>query len=486
MVDFELIKGRIQKHKLSSIIHTTLEILNAVQRNDDKAFPIWSLLALIKWAYLFTTDSIIRSNIKPYEYNQLLTLIRDFEGKYNGLSFKSHQEINRSFKIIAYQQFALQDTFHNTMLSRQMVLYLQLNRKFDIAIEFKRLTHIELKSFLEYMYFTYFFFHFDKLSPLGIIYSGNLFESYFILFKAKWGDTELKKFLDLITLKNREDFEKLHKLNKEILQLYETDFFTIKPLILFRNEYRLLHRSIFVQTIKHFIYNYLKQNSEQFPGEFGKRLEKYIALGLDENAILYLDETALKKYYQLGKVADYLVEDNILIEVKAVELHPRSGVTRTRNILIKDLESSVIGAYIQLLATANKINATNEYFGIILTYKEMYLGFGIDAWDEFLKDPVEQYCNENKINLSTLPPQNLFFITIEDWDWLMEAVKSKHASIKKVLLKAKEVHASDNIAEKVMLMQQVLIKYFSVDECTLKYLKDTHLQLDIFPLMGKF
>ncbi len=40
MVDFELIKGRIQKHRLSSIVHNTLELLNEVQRRDDKTYPV--------------------------------------------------------------------------------------------------------------------------------------------------------------------------------------------------------------------------------------------------------------------------------------------------------------------------------------------------------------------------------------------------------------------------------------------------------------
>lgn len=52
MVDFDLIKGRIQKHSLSSIIHNTLELLNEVQRREDKSYPVWNLLTLIKWAYL--------------------------------------------------------------------------------------------------------------------------------------------------------------------------------------------------------------------------------------------------------------------------------------------------------------------------------------------------------------------------------------------------------------------------------------------------
>jgi hypothetical protein len=279
MVDFDLIKGRIQKHRLSSIIHNTLELLNEVQRRDDKSFPVWNLLTLIKWAYLHTTDSIIRRTIKPHEYNQLLALIRDFEVKYSGISFKNRNQVNQSFKIIANQQFPLQDKFHNSILSRQIVLYLQLRSKFDIDKEFKRLTGINLKAFLEYNYFTFFFFNFEEVRP-DIRYDGDLFDSFFTLYKSKWDESELKKYLNLLCIKDKSDFENLQKLNNEIMQLYETNLFTLKPFILFRNQYRIPHRKIFIQTIKHFIYNYLKENSTLFPEEFGKRLEKYVELGL--------------------------------------------------------------------------------------------------------------------------------------------------------------------------------------------------------------
>lgn len=398
MVDFNLIKGRIQKHRLSSIIHKTLELLNEVQRRDDKSFPIWNLLTLIKWAYLHSTDSIIRTEIKPHEYNQLLTLIRDFEVKYSGINFKNRIHVNQSFKIIANQQFPLQDKFDNSILSRQIVLYLQLRSKFNIDKEFEKLTGINLKSFLEYNYFTFFFFNFDMVRP-DIRYDGDLFDSYFTLYKSKWDEAELKKYLDLLSIKDKTDFEKIQKLNNEIMQLYETNLFTLKPLILFRNQYRIPHRKIFIQTLKHFIYNYLKENSPGFPEEFGKRLEKYVELGLIENKIPHLNETSLKNKYRLGKVSDFFVDDDILVEVKAIELHPRSGVMRTKDILVNDLDSTIIKAYIQLLETAGKINPDKEHFGIIITYKEMYLGFGADAWEEFLKEPVEKYCLQNSISV---------------------------------------------------------------------------------------
>lgn len=90
MIDFDLIKGRIQKHRLSSIINNTLELLNSVQRNDDKGFPSWILFTLIKWSYIHTTDSILRTPIKEHEYQQLLELIRQFENKYSGIILKQN------------------------------------------------------------------------------------------------------------------------------------------------------------------------------------------------------------------------------------------------------------------------------------------------------------------------------------------------------------------------------------------------------------
>lgn len=229
---------------------------------------------------------------------------------------------------------------------------------------------------MEYSFFTYFFLNLDQI---GKRYDGYLFDSYFSLFKSKWGESELNKYLELLTITSPTDFGKLHKLNSEILQLYETVFFTTKPFIRFRGSYRIPHRAIFNLTLKHFIYSYLKENCPLFPEDFGLRLEKYVELGLIENAIPYLKETDLKAKYNLGKVSDFLVLEDILIEVKAIELHPRSGVIRSKEILVNDLSKSIIKAYCQLIETATKINSEGQHFGIVITYKEMYLGFGNDA-----------------------------------------------------------------------------------------------------------
>jgi hypothetical protein len=216
----------------------------------------------------------------------------------------------------------------------------------------------------------------------------------------------------------------------------------------------------------------LKQNSFSFPEEFGKRQERYLELGLKEVNIQYKTENELRKLYSLEKVTDYLVDNNILIECKAIELHPRSGILRTHDIISNELNKSITKAYCQLLSTARVIDENQEWYGIIITYKEMYLGFGNDAWDEFLEKKVTEFCKQNNIDLGILPPNNLFFIDIESWDYIIQAIKDKKGNLKEILAKAKDLNTSENIAERIFLFIQVLEKHYKIDRFTLSYLVD--------------
>lgn len=480
MIDFDLIKGRIQQYKLSSLVHNILETLNKMQKDKDRMYPFWNLLTLLKWSYLHTRDSNIRKNVTPQDLDYLLKLIEKFEGSYT-LSFKDAASVRKSFLIIAYQQFPYQDTFFNSVVDRQLVLYLQLKSSFDIEEDFKKRTGIDILSFFNYCYFTFLYFSFDETNN-GYEYNGILHQDYIDFFIKKFPGNEINKFVSLLTINKPEDFESLHKLKKEIFQLYETNFFITKPFIRFRNQIRIPHRAIFVQTISHFVYAFLKTNSPLFPEEFGKRLEKYIELGLKEIKANYINENELKKRYALQKVTDFLIDNDILIESKATELQPRSGVLRLPDIITKDLDDTIVKAYLQLLSTANIIDKNKQWYGIIITYREMYLGFGDDAWKEFLKQPIEKLLEETVININILPPENIFFMTIDNWDHCIQALKEGVASsLKEILLKGKELNKSENPQERVLMMEQVLRKHFAVDRLTHSYLQEAHKLVDVLP-----
>ena len=478
MVDFRLIKGKIEKYKLSSLIHNTLEVLKKCHREENNRFPFWHLLVLLKWSYLYTTDSVFRRKMQSHDMNELLSLIDSFESTYLKDGFKTNIDLKRSFRILIYQQSPYQDSFYNSIVDRQIILFLKTESNYDIAMEFRNKTGIGLQDFFNYSYLLFIYVNasdFDKRFK----YDGILKDDFFKIFEDQFSKEELNSFLNLISIKSPSDFDMLHKLGDEVLQLFESNFYVTKPILLFRNDFYLIHKAILVQSIKHFVYTFLKQNSDTFSTEFGKRVEKYIELGLKEIKIDYKNEKELKRKYFLTKISDYLVADDILIECKAIELHPRSGVLRLPKIISNELDTSITKAYCQLLSTANAIDKNKVWFGIIITYKEMYLGFGKDAWEEFLQKPVELFALENSIELSILPPENLFFIDIEDWDWIIQSIKDKKATLKNILTKARELNTSLDPAKAVFMMRQVLEKHFKIKRLTLSYLKDAHKEIDL-------
>lgn len=474
-VDFNLIKGCIARFTRTSIVNHCLNFLYKLQVQPTKKAPIWKIFVLIKWAYIHTSDSVFLRNITAEEFNNLLSLIEDYETSYNELSFKGKESVNKSFRIIAYQQFPIQDKFHHSIIDRQVVLYLILTSRKDIDTEFKKHAGIDILSFFKMCMVTYLWIFKDTFDKKFQI-DNQLFPDYIDIMSAGFSKESITNFLNLLTLKEPDEFTVLQQVKDERLQLFETNLFATKPFLLLNSEVRIIYRDIFIQTIKHFVYTYLKPTFNEFSNEFGKRLESYLELGLSENNVSYLREKGISKKYNTSKTVDYLVEDDILIEVKAIELKPTAGILRLPAILTKEFNHSIIKAYQQMLSTANVIDAGKEWYGIILTYRELYLGSGEDAWDEFLKEPLTKYATENNLSLAALSPKKIFFIDIESWDYIMQVIKNKGISIKDILNKSVEINSNE--ATKVMLFEMLLQNHFKIGKMSLNYLIAAHKKIN--------
>jgi len=457
--DFLEIKDRFSLYTRSSIVYRALDFLHQIEIKRDFRYPVWILFSIIKWANLYAIDNPMKNAISDIEFNQLLNLIKDLQYQHLGINFKNTDNVNRSFKIIAYQQFALQENFSDIVLCRQVLLFLRDPCNDKIKTEFKRLSGITIESFLECAYFTQLYINIDILDKPGLYFTGVLGEDYFNFFYKKWGVNKANQFLKLLSAKNSRDFENLHKMTGEVYQLYETGFFITKPLIRFKGQFHIIHRKIFIQTIKHFIYQFLKIHSDNFPSEFGYRLEAYVEFGIKEIGYSYTQEKDLKSKFPKSKICDFLIEEKVLIEVKATELSPRSGVFRSPKIMQSDLRTTIVKAYAQLIEIANRIDSNSSFYGIIITYKEMLLGFGKDTWHEFLKDPITKFCEDNNHNILAMPPENLFFISIEDWDRTVQIIKDRKASLIEVLKNAYQQNIDPDITKRIMLFQQALRKY---------------------------
>ncbi|MEO6669291.1 MAG: hypothetical protein ABIN36_07435 [Ferruginibacter sp.] len=478
-MDFEIIKKRIAKHKHSSLVYEILKLLKQIQQPGQPRYAFWELLVLLKWVFIYSPDDRYKTTANKKDIQSILSLISNFNSENSDFKFKSDYDLKRFLRIIAFQQFSLQNSFYATLLHRQFILFKGNKNNFDINESFLRYTGMDIQQFCKYSYFTFIYINRDKLLQ-GFKYEGVLKEDYFSLFRELFAEDPSEKYLPLLTATNANEIQDLQKLNNPLLQLYETNLFARKPFLYFKDEYHILHKSVFVQTLSQFIYDYLKvKEPNKFSNELGVRLEKYVLLGLKENDINTETENDLKRKYPVKKVSDFLIDKEVLIEVKAVELSPRSGVSREATLLASDLKDSVVKAYCQLLSTANTIKSAHELFGVIITYKEMYLGFGPDAYHEFLSGPVQKFIDEEKIDISILPPSNLFFISISDWDWIMQAIKSGFAkSVKEILMKGRELNSTPNPVDRIFMMEQVLNKYYSINTFNLAYLEKVRELLD--------
>lgn len=476
--EFKYITQEIKKYSLSSILDSSISLLIDAENSNKKNFPFWNVLLIVKWAYLNTND---RKRLKSASKTTILEIIHQIEKfDYERKTIDFKKDIKRSFRIVAYQQYWYQDHIDNSVFARQIILYTQLKSSLDIDKNFKNETGITTQQFLKLSYVTYLYLHQGKLLDQKLKYDGIIHsDCEELLFQVE--ETEVVKiFLNFLTLKAIEQLNDTHKMSDAAFQLYETNFWCQIPFFYHDNQRRIFHSAIFGQTCKYFIYNYMKKNSHGFPEEFGKRLEKYLELGLKEIRVNYRNENELKKQVSLTKVCDLFVEENILIECKAIEIHPRTAILRNSSILQTDFKHSIVKAYIQLLKTANSIDNSKTFFGFIVTYKNIFVGFGEDAWSDFLDQPINEFLSKEKdISLSVLPPANLFFIDIEDWDKIIQIIKDYKINfneiIEKVITERKNV---PSIGE-YLFMEQILTEYYPIKKINLDYLNKAQKAIEL-------
>jgi hypothetical protein len=97
---------------------------------------------------------------------------------------------------------------------------------------------------------------------------------------------------------------------------------------------------------------------------------------------------------------------------------------------------------------------TKIQFGIVITYKETFLGYGKDSFEEFMQEPIAAFVDLHKIDLSVLPPDKIVYMTVEDWDRLIRLKKHTGEKMAKILDNGFN-HFREN---EVILFEQVLDK----------------------------
>lgn len=441
------IRNKINKFTPISIIETGINILhskidtspNAIDwlRREGTYFP-WIILILIRWVYQYSTPKVEQRAITLPEFNDLHNAINDL----NSSVFLEGQPTERLLQTYTrrtlFYQLPFQIKKYEVMSSfgRQLIMFQDMGNEYCLDQIFKGITGITLKDYYDlYIYcwiecdngkrkrFSTSFF--DNQFPVHVVQG--FFEH--LSLDLNGAKQYIKKYTDP---RAAIDFQ----LNEHTpLEKY--------PFFKFETEYipytsRLLDNSIMYNT-----YDTFKTHNPHFSRDgFGKIFEDYVGKGVEYITSDFMREAEIKKLLPRdSKVADFLINEQnatILIDAKSTEFHSIARVLQTKESTIKNIRDTIISGVIQIITTAHhlkncgRINNDNKIFGIVVTYKEYLIGDGNTFWNDIISDQVHLKLDQNKIT-NVIQPENLFYISIEDYDYLMAGIKKRGTSLSSVL-----------------------------------------------------
>lgn len=433
-LNIDQIKRAITFYRKDSFIIRILELMKENENRQD--VPVWTFLLFLKWTLQFGKNS--RLSISNDHFNLILQSLNKIENNHELFHFKNYDEFRKTTQLIANQQFYLQLRLWKDSFARNLLLFKILDSNNEFQNKFKNITNVEIEDFIMLFVLLWTYTKQDEIPEKQHRYIGVLQRDFYDIGEFITNKSDLKNFIRILTLNPniaKKVIDQESKITNEVFQAFETSIFTKYPLFRYNGTLYLLHKNILNTTVNYYFYDLLKSNFDDFTDQFGIVFEKYINIGINELGIPYIPESKLKFNFPNSKYVDFIIDDSILVECKAIELSPLVEVNPKNKILTNYLKTSIIKAYCtQILTVANNLNNTThkEFWGIILTYKELPWCNGLDCWEEFLKEDALKTDN------ILIPPENLYFIDIATWDKLVQIMKDLGITLREILENAKK------------------------------------------------
>jgi hypothetical protein len=417
---FKPLRNKLKRFTTESLIElcaVKLHELKAFPTEKVKMYPPWFVLALLKWAILYSEPGHSKSrNATIGDFIQLVQMVHQVfdaapvpRGAGGLLIF---------LKNMAFQQLWLQDHLAASDFGRQIILFEELPRTDAIKSLFASVTEVDMLAFIEL----------TSVLACRFLTENSIYvdTGYFPPLGHPHDTT--KRFLSMFSL-DRESLRPFLEVEEKRIRtfenkLYEQTPLKKRPLLMLDDGTRYLCYSpnLLFFALSTFVYDKLKEHSpEAFSHEFGKVFESYISKGLKYAGVNFIDETTLKQQYPNSLVVDFKVtcEDAIvLIESKAIELSPHARVAVDPNILSNNLRDSVTKAIKQAFVIATQLlNAPpsperpsrQKIFLLIVTYKDLFIGNGNDfLLSTSAREEIDRF-NERNLNSHALDFNHIFF-----------------------------------------------------------------------------
>jgi hypothetical protein len=458
---FKKLRNQLGKYDVISIVAEASKKLREIENQSFDKFDgwlPWYLLLLIRWGFEYGGAQYPRKSVDEKALSKLINLIHDLEGV-NVNPFLKQRTITGVFKFlrtIAFQQFWLQGSMGRWDLARQNILFCKLTSDSPIQKRFIDLFGISMSDTLimELLLWSWLI---EEKNPI-------LFSKSSIFGNTIYTASEVSSFINTISLPlNKVNYylgTQKQAIRNPAFQLSEQTPFVRYPCLQIEDQLIIYSRRVFEQTINNLFYDVMKSEGGSEAAQlFATVIENYVDKALGYAFKEFLNESVLKKNFPDQKVTDFLLpleECTVLIEVKSTELRPLVRVNPETNSMKKELKDSVIKAALQGFTLANNIlrrsdgvssTLNKNFYLLIITYCQMFLGPGERIWDEFLKDAIITTLAKENIDQKLIDPEKIIVLSIDEFDYLISVLLSKKVTLPKILEKMQINNTSLNTAK---------------------------------------
>jgi len=394
------------------------------------------IFLLIKWSMQDSNNG--EKNIHPKELLSIANRLYQLQAVACDLNAEGSLELK--LRPILIQQGADQGRVGDDILSlkRQLDWFEKTdNRYYDDL--FKSKTNITIRTFFEIS--SYLCLRVNaRQSP--VIDIGKI-----LIDLSPWHSfDEIIFYLDFLGIKIDKipEFMQHHAWpNNPVAEYFSDTPFFSKPLILMRDKIVVSNRRTFLRSMSTLGSVSLKRyDGRKFKEKFGASLEIYVSKILNEAKLIFQTEAITRELYAKnkvkGKVVDFIIEDKnrIFLDCKAIEPNAYINTLADQKLLAEGLAENYIKAIWQgqeCCHIFNKYGQPQEKipFLIIVVHRDHYLSSGARV-QEYLGVDIQ-----NEIGLKygyiPIPLRHIYYVTIHDFERLIQAGISGIANISSIL-----------------------------------------------------
>lgn len=471
---FRKVRNRLRKHLPLEIISACINKLDAYTENKIQhitKYPPWRLLLLIKWTFIYG-DYLDpkRKSLTVNGFNHLLNLMHDFEGSLRHPS--EYENIFLFFRNMAFQQFWLQHEFNITNFARQNLLFGALEKNHPFNKIFIEKCGLSISEFIELSMMIMTRFTIEKQMSVTI--------DWFSSVADKYDPGVIQKYFDLIALDFISLKQKLIDDNvtnrKKSYEAYEQTPLRNSPLLRLNNRYYPFSIELLSRCLETYVYDKLRSNDpNDFMNRFGNIFERYVGSSVANMHINYLTEGQLNESLKgTGKLVDYLLIDNnnnIFIDAKGVEMAYLGMVGYKPEVITDKTRSSIVKGIQQGLETSRRIEdikkignieiGTGDNYLIIVTFKNLYIGNGMDFYSYVAKTTLDRIIKQ--IPNILIPFKHMYFMSVDEFDLLAGGIAAGKINLTEILEYAVKCDLQPN-TKKFTFEQHIYDKYSNLEQ----------------------